>query len=319
MVVSALLGGWAGYALTLTPTSADFGELSVGAVVTREFKLTRSDTLRTVLSLEGPNASEFVVGSESSITRGAAGGGSPGPGESDTLLACSNTAYGAPYTTCDVRVDLRPATLGIKTATLVVTDAHGQRVTAALHGKAIVPECKPVLVPCNWAIGYMGTITIHEVDSTVNSDRNARYETTLDVMIDQGKVTCKGQRNEFEQNLVDDKAVDEMTFVGAITGPGMAAIEFQPENGKMSYLLTYACATPYGQRISKSLRFGTAEVDKVEVEPADWKESRQVGDPQPALDGPGMTPLVGKSLTTSWDPANKEGSYIRANWTLRRP
>ena len=316
-MVSGLLGGSAWYVLTLTPTGADFGKLSVAAVVTRKFTLNRSDTLRTVLSLEGPNAAEFVV-AVGSVSPGVRSG--PGPGEADTVYGCWNSSVqSARVTTCGVSVDLRPASVGVKTATLVATDAHGQKVTAALRGEATAPACQPVLVPCNWTISYIGSIHIHEVDSTINSDRTARYETNVDIDIDRGKVTCQGTRREFEQTLVDGKPVDELNFNGKIYGIGMAAIEFEPDaNGKMTYTLTYACATPAGMRESKSLRFGTSETDNVLQEPAQWNDSRMIGEPQPAT-AQGMTPIIGKNVSTTWDPANKEGGYIKADWQLKMP
>ena len=294
----------------IAPTSADFGKLSVGASVSRSFTLTRGDTLRTIVSLGGANPTEFFIrGPENSMHRG----------EADTLYGCWDERAGRSLPTCDVNVDFRPTALGIKAATLVVTDAHGQKATAALRGEAIVPVCKPVLVPCNWAIGYTGFIHIHQVDSVSNSDRKAKYETLVDINIDRGNVTCLGTRREFEQSLVDDKPVDELTFDGKINGTGMAAIEFQPDaSNKMTYVLTYACATPAGNRVSKSLRFGTSETDKVLPEPADWSNSRMIGEPQPAI-AAGMAPLIGKHTSTSWDPANKEGGYIKADWELKTP
>jgi len=106
---------------------------------------------------------------------------------------------------------------------------------------------------------------------------------------------------------------------GRITGSGLAAIEFQPDrNGNMSYILSYACATPAGVRVSKSLRFGTSEGENVQADPADWRDTRMVGVPV-FVNGQGIPLLEGTHVSTSWEPANKEGGYIKADWTLRTP
>ena len=306
--LTGLVGGWSVYTVTMTPGSADYGKASVAAVVTRSFRLTRSDTLRTVFTLEGTNPADFRV-------VGAAGGET-----GDTLYDCPNDPQGRGVTSCDVEVDFRPTAVGVKTATLVATDAHGQKATAALRGEGVVPACKFELVACNWTSSYMGTITIHSVDSTINSDTNARSETTLDVMIDQGKVTCKGTWKKYEQVIIDNKATDEESFVGSITGPGLAAIEFLPDSkGKMSYRLTYACASAEGRRENKSLQFNTSQVEDVKAEKPDWRDAILVGELQPAPDGPGMSPIVGRSLVTTWNPEIKQGTYVKASWMLRTP
>ena len=306
MVLAGLFGGWA-VAVTITPTSADYGKLSVGAVVARSFKITRSDTLRTIVSLEGPDPTEFFIrGPEHEMHRG----------EADTLYGCWNEALQRSLTACDVSVDFRPTSEGIKTATLVVTDFHGQKASATLRGEAGVPDCKPELVPCNWAISYVGGIDLHEVDSVINSDRVARHTTDLSITITQGVVKCDGHYVEFEQNLQDGKPTDEMNFKAVIRGPGLASIEFEPDqNGKMTYTLHYACATPTGTRESKSLRFNSSETETVAAEPADWRNSMIVGESEPATEQ-GMKLLQGKYQFSEFDPANQEGRRIKACWTL---
>ena len=220
---------------------------------------------------------------------------------------------------CKVDTEFRPTSLGVKFATLVVTDHHGHRSTAALQGEGVTAQCRAVHVPCNWDISYSGTIKISQVDSVINEDRRVRYETVVDVSIILGKVQCSGQRNEIEQTVYKQVPENEMKAVLSITGPGMAAIEFQPgEDGKMTYVLTYACPTPEGKRESRSLRGGSVEVEKVESTPADWRGSQQVGVPQPATEQ-GMAKLEGTWSDGTWDPDNKAGTFIKATWNLRKP
>jgi hypothetical protein len=307
LIITGLLGAWAWDTVTVTPNRADFGKAVVQGGGMHRFVVAMGDTMPAIISIEGPDSPEF-------------GTDLTGRGGVDTLFACSDdNALTFIQVDCKLDVFFQPMTLGVKTATLVVVDHHGHRATAALRGEAVRADCLPILVPCNWIVSYSGNIKFNQVDSVINETMKSRTETNVDVQIALGLVQCKGHRNEIEQTSYNGVPEGERKGVFSISGPGMAAIEFQPdEAGKMTYVLTIACPTYEGKRESRSLRGGEVDVLKVKAEPVDWRNSQMVGTPNPATEQ-GMPSLVGSWTDGEWDPENKAGTRWTASWNLRKP
>lgn len=296
--VAVGLGG-AALAITIQPSSHDFGPTLVpNGVALAQFTLTGTPGDSMYLSITGPDAAVFSLAGESAVF-------------------CLDADY-RPTASCPIDMDFRPTTVGPKTATLVVTNRRGQRATASLRGEGVsAVGCRPVLVPCNYANLYSGSIQIFSVDSVSAEDHVVRFETDINLAVVNGVVTCTGTRRESEKIGYRGKFNSEMAGSGPIAGSGMLAVEFQREEGKPVYVLTYACPEPRMTRTSTDLNYGTSTSETFPGAPADWRNSERLADPQPST-GAGMTPLTGGFTSTRRDPANSAGGTTKSMWELRR-
>jgi len=290
------VGGLA--AITITPASHDFGQVVVTGVMGQAFTLTSTAGDSMSVSLTGPHAVDFVI--------------SGGP----QTLSCTDEG-GVPVTSCDIDITFRPSALGVRTATLVVTNRRGQRATAALRGEGVKAGCQPMLVMCNYVNLYSGSIQIRSVDTVTTTDHTVRNEEEINISVVNGVVTCSGLRQEREVHGYKGKMDREMKGTGPITGSGMLAIEFQLDEGRPVYVLTYACPAPRMTRISTDLNSGNAETETFPGSSADWRDSQRLADPQPST-GIGMTPLKGNHTDTRYEPENSTGGITKSMWELKR-
>jgi hypothetical protein len=104
--------------ITVTPASHDFGQTLVGS--SRAMQFTASSTVgdSMVVGIIGPQAAAFTA--------------------DKSFLKCAD-AQGIPTLNCPLVVTFSPASVGIKTATLVVTNGTGQRANVPLQGEGVAP------------------------------------------------------------------------------------------------------------------------------------------------------------------------------------
>lgn len=306
------LGAVAHRALTLVPSSHDFGKAAVQGEVYREFRIsgvtaTTAPTLRATLTGRDPD--DWYLQND--------GMACWWDGRSDSLHRVR--APSAFSGTCDpFAVTFKPRTEGRKTAMLVVTDQLGNRVAAQLTGEAVAALCTNRLVFCNYAHHYSGTISLTSVDTVLTEDHQARSEVAIEIAVTLGQVQCTGYRREFERSGYKGEMDTEIKGEGSISGPGLLAIEFDYRGRQPVYLLTFACPAPAMRRTNIALKAGTATEQRFPAEPADWGGSEMVADPQPSRE-PMMSPLQGSFRHDRLDPENSTGGYTRTSWNLRRP
>jgi hypothetical protein len=286
-------------ALTVTPAQHDFGKAGINGVVDELFHITSvpGDTFQ--ISLTGRDPVDFRLTNTSPFT-------------------CT-TQSGSTRPACDILIGFRPKSLGIKTASFVVINKAGQRATATLTGEGVKADCVQVHVHCNYVHIYTGTIQIQIVDTVMQQDHVVRYATDINMNVaPDGVVTCSGSRSENEKLGYKGVFHTELKANGPIAGTGMLAVEYQQDQaGKWTYVLTYACPTPRFTRTSTDLRSGNSETENVPSNPADWRESERLADPQSINTGPPLPLLKGQHTNTRWDRDNQEGGYTKANWDLK--
>lgn len=301
-----LVGGvaWTAATLTVTPRSHDFGPTVLRGVSLREFTVAWDRPREAVEArIVGPHATDFDF-SETSRAQ-------------EHFLTCEDRNY-QPTSPCPLDLNFRPSALGLRTATLIVIDRHGHRVTAALRGEGVKAGCQPVLVHCNYANLYSGTISLSSVDTVLTEDHQARSEVEIEIAVTLGQVQCTGYRREFERSGYKGEMDTEIKGEGSISGPGLLAIEFDYRERQPVYILTFACPAPAMKRTNIALKAGTATEQRFPAEPADWGGSEMVADPQPSSE-PMMSPLQGSFRHGRLDPENSSGGYTRTSWNLRRP
>jgi hypothetical protein len=201
---------------TVTPTSHDFGDVALGASVAQPFKVVlppgtpAGSTLSVAIT--GLYSMEFRV-------------------DPDTLTVNSGVDCSGPLV-CTVTVSLFPQTLGPKTGALVITDAHGARVSVPLKGNGVQPLCTNQVVFCNYAHLYSGIFgwTI-ALSSSIGQD-----STWAQVYVTNGSALCMGGA----------KSVDHgQSRRGVIMGKGLFAVEWlEDPMYPWVYQITAACPSP---------------------------------------------------------------------------
>jgi hypothetical protein len=138
---------------------------------------------------------------------------------------------------CTTTVEFRPQSIGPKSATLVVTDNHGNRATAALKGMGVAALCKVTIVPCNYAHHYSGVVSWAGGNDQVNVD------------VVRGMASCNS-------SITDGG--------GPTTGPGLIAVELdQSKEGRVSstwYRITVACPIRYQPDPALPAEMGHGEI-----------------------------------------------------------
>jgi hypothetical protein len=293
---AAALGITVAAAITISPASHDFGDAARQGSVWALFQLTvspvtRGDTVR--VSITGPDTADFAVGGQPNSTQ---------------AIDPTTCPVGSQGSVCDVGVEFHPQSgsiLGPKAATLVVTNRAGTRVTAALKGKVVAALCQHIVVPCNYAMFYSGTFDW----SSGLSGPGGSYSETVLVAVTNGVAFCSGTATD---------AGNGRSRTGAITGPGLIAVEFLDEFvdslriHRLVYRITAACPSPHWP--------ATADEPATPSRPAELGHGEQGSYNQPAT-GLGMKNLVGSSSDTSpdADPANGVTGLVSVRWSLKRP
>lgn len=118
VAATAVLAGTGMVVITVTPASHDFGQTLVGT--SRAMQFTASSTVgdSMVVGITGPQAAAFSA--------------------DKSFLKCADP-QGIPTLSCALVVTFSPASVGIKTATLVVTNGTGQRASVPLQGEGVAP------------------------------------------------------------------------------------------------------------------------------------------------------------------------------------
>jgi hypothetical protein len=214
LAAGAIAVGISAYAIVVTPSSHDYGNVAVGGIVPFEFNFTRpggaavKDSMVSV-EITGADPADFYV-----------------------AVDCGER----PYAPCPV--SFRPKSFGPKQARLVVKDLSGATAIALLKGKGVRAICEPIVVFCNYAFLYDGTFSWSHVITGPYS------KTTIEVTVAilHGRGTCNGS---------ETVAGGGQSTTGGITGTGLVAVEFVTEPLKDTsrkaepvYRITVACPTP---------------------------------------------------------------------------
>ena len=215
----AALGAASDAAITVTPTSHDFGSVAVGASMAIEFRIVPSPGTPqgTVLwlSIKGPDKPDFKPNLIPDIT--------VGPNQ------CPSGQQGP---VCTQTVSFFPKSLGPKQATLEISDGLGNKVTVPLKGKGVAPICTNRVVFCNYAHLYSGTFGWNR---TLNGP-NSQYKENVQVTITNGVAVCNGSATQ---------SGPSGSQTGAITGKGLIAVEWlEDPMYPWVYQITAACPTP---------------------------------------------------------------------------
>lgn len=191
-------------------------------------------------------------------------------------------------------------------------------LTAALVEQGpTTPSCQARLVHCNYAYLYSGSIRVISVDSVSDSSHIVRDENDITIDLTNGVATCRGERREYEKLGYKGIFHTERKGRGDIAGPGLIAVEFEYDNGRPVYKLTYACPTPEMTRTGTDLKTGKSETETFPGNAAAWNDGGLAIDPQPST-GPGMTPLSGQQNDERSEPENSAGGRTRTVWNLVR-
>jgi len=151
------------------------------------------------------------------------------------------------------------------------------------------PTCVPVVVPCNYAGAYSGTVSRHVELAAPKS----RYIEQLTVAVTKGQATCSGNVTQIDQGT---------TTRGIIQGPGLIAVEFVRDNqGKMSYEVTAACPSPSGMGSPST----PAELD--------GRELKSYKQPATAI---GMNLSGSDTSSPDADSVNNVTNTVTVKWSL---
>ena len=281
--ITALYLGTAA-ALTITPPTHDFGKVAVNGALPDATPFQFTDSAGNAasgltLSVAGPDAGEFIMA------------GNRGP------TSVANWCSGGRGRPCDIHVDFRPTSLGIKRATLVATDSRGNRSTAALRGEGVDAMCEMKVVFCNYAHLYSG---VFSWTSAVNGPNSQEHEAvTVDVI--RGVATCNGGATS---------SGNGRTRSGTITGPGLIAVELETDSLRRPvYRITVACPTPSWP--------ATPDEPATPSEPAELGQNEQKSYDQPMA--PTTRILVGSYSHPENDPINGVTGTITVGWELCSP
>lgn len=223
------LGAVAHRALTLVPSSHDFGKAAVQGEAYREFRIsgvtaTTAPTLKAELT--GRDAVDWYLQND--------GMACWWPGRQDPNYRNDNpSSFGG---TCEpFAVTFHPKTEGRKSAVLVVVDQLGNRVTAQLTGEAVPALCTNRVVFCNYAHLYSGAF--HQTYNIEAQDSHLR--SSVSVTVTKGEALCVGTQTQFQ------RGADPETVTKEITGPGLFAVEFlKDENDSLKYRISFGCPEP---------------------------------------------------------------------------
>ena len=268
MAVVAAQGGQ----LAVSPAQVDFGKAVVRGTARRDVTVSSAvgDTLS--LSISGPNASEFQLDVSS--------------------VLCNRN--GNPIASCPAGVFFSPASLGRRTATLLVTNPRGQRFTVALVGEGVQEAmCTATIVFCNYAHLYTGTFTWQiSLQAPSSSD-----VTNVQMNVIDGKASCTGSTVSTSQGAD--------TIRQAILGSGLFAVEFvQDPLYPVAYKISAACPTPVGGGRSQPASLGNGISMESPVEPA-----KVIGE---NLNGTVAYPAP------ETDPVNSVTGTVQIAWNLKR-
>ena len=219
-------------AITITPAQHDFGQATVGGSPYQTFQVTVPlaagplDTMRIYLTGNNPIDFNFGTATVPGMTPGTqhnCDSGEPWPAQA---------ALVAPRGKCKIDVAFIPLSLGIKTATLVVTDNRGNRGTVSLRGEGVGVLCTMKVVPCNYAHLYSGSF----IWSSALTGQYGRTTVNVTVTVIKGVATCNGAQHESHPGG---------SITGGITGTGLFAVEFdEDDQGRQVYNITAACPSP---------------------------------------------------------------------------
>jgi hypothetical protein len=282
---------------TMTPTSANFGDVAISARGAKAgFVITAAPGVdaTTVISsaLSGPDAGDFQSDASTNWFVPPSGGASGPVCHRDTQLGRFNPPPSLPTNQCTVTAEFIPRSAGVKHAILTVTDSRGGSVSASLTGRGI-PGCTYSVVHCNYAALYSGSV-VWEV--TLTAPKFSRVE-KVTVQVVRGVATCNGAVTQTDVGG---------TQKGSITGTGMIAVEFDEDSdvGKY-YLVTAACPSEAGMG---------SPVTAAKLDGREYTSDKQKSALTPGSDLKGAT-----SNDRDTDAVNGAVGRVNVGWDLKRP
>ncbi len=274
---AALTVGFLVSSITITPASRDYGDVAVNGTTTKTFVVGGLATRDSALAIvTGPDARQWIIQASTNLCR-------VDPQDPDP---------------CSFEVSFNPNSTGPKTATLVVRDFRGGRVTAQLKGKGVVALCEMKVVFCNYAHLYTGVFKWNSVLTAPKSS------TIIAVQADVvgGRVTCNGSETLTE---------DGVSRVLKVQGNGLIAVEFKVDdtNSKV-YNITVACPSP-GDAGNPSQ---PAELGHFDQQSYDQRKTSAGVDVAPGVD------LIGTNdyEDGASDAANGVNGRVTVSWSLKR-
>jgi hypothetical protein len=293
-------------ALTIAPSSHDFDSVVVqtGVGQTFDFNVTRSPgggpTDSLVASVTGPNAGDFRV-----------------PGRSNRCGGPS--LQRAP--SCNLGVDFVPTALGVRNATLVVSDTRGNSGTAALTGTGIF-GCRVNVVHCNYGDHYSGNLQWTEAltfsSTTGTSSRSSQRIIGVTINVTKGGAFCDGTYTDTSATYESGKMIGFSKARGPIQGPGLLTVEFEKDGGNLVYEVAVACPSAQYTESTTDLISGQTVHRQVQGTPAemDGREYRSYKLPASAV-GIDLSGRVHDTHPDA-DPVNGGAGTITLVWTLNR-
>lgn len=265
--------------VTVSPTQRDYGRTVLKGSSLQQFVVGSAPGDAFDLSIVGPNAVDFTIGGpdQQSLRIGPCIGYEPrGPGS------------------CSIGVDFRPQSVGVKTATLVVTTPRG-KVTAALRGEAVTGT-------------YSGSFSWQ-------SDLNGPYgqnRRSITVTVVNGVATCSGSETDVSISKLDKVYVT--TEVGSIQGKGLIAITFEADGGKPAYRVAVSCPSPHWP-----MSINRPGEPARPSQPAEWGSSYAEESYLQPLPGPSDKGVLNGSRSTAHpdtDSANGVTGSMIVSWRL---
>ncbi len=273
---AALAVGFLVASITITPASHDFGDVAVNASVAKDFLVGGVANRDSALAiLTGPDATQWII--------------------QDGAERCwVNLQDSIP---CSFNLSFWPKSLGPKTATLVVRDYHGNRVTAQLKGKGVQALCEMKVVFCNYAHLYSG---VFKWDDVLRAPK-ASTVIAVEAKVDSGRVSCNGT-----ETLTDEGGSRVLTS----NGNGLIAVEFKVDDTmRQVYNITVACPSP-GDADTPSQRAELGHFDQQSYD----QRTTAAGVPV----APGVDVIGDNSYESGTDPVNNVTGRVTVTWNLKR-
>jgi len=304
-IAAAAPHSWPGTALTIAPSSHDFGTVTVGTGVGQGVFFTvtlppgggPADSVS--VSIAGQNAGDFRLA----------------PPAANNECATPQWRTGS----CRLVVEFVARAVGARNASLVVADTRGNRGTATLKGTGAF-GCRMNVVTCNYSDHYSGNLQWTEVRTLNNSsgsnDSYAQLTIGVTVNVTGGVAFCDGTYTDTTAARDAGKLIGFSGSHGAIHGQGLFAVEFNMNKGV--YKVTVACpSAQYTYRHTDVISGQTYTKQTASTPPElDGREWETFEQPASAL-GVALAGSL-RDAHPDTDPSNGVSGTVSLTWTLNR-